>query len=164
MCCLYSVQVGGLLLGGFTSGVGATMPVAITRCRFIDNIPVQPADTLTLQGGGVCIQGPAADSSDDPMSQHGFLQKLDIKMTDTHVEGNVAAEGGGLWTAWPMIIENCTFHNNHAVVSVSGRELAEGFGVSDSLSATVLNKLLRRWYREGIGQKLLLSPSRGLYV
>jgi hypothetical protein len=132
MCCLRCLQVGGLLLGGFTSGVGATMPVAITNCRFVDNIPVQPADTLTLQGGGVCIQGPAADSSDDPMSQHGFLQKLSIMMTKTEVSGNVAAEGGGLWTAWPMIIEDCAFHNNHAVVSVS----ATAFAVERSFAQT----------------------------
>lgn len=56
---LYSLsymQVGGLLIGGFTSGVGATMPVSISNCAFVNNTPVQPADTLTLQGGGVCIQ------------------------------------------------------------------------------------------------------------
>lgn len=75
------VQVGGLLLGGFTSGVGATMPVAIRDCVFLNNTPAQPADTVTLQGGGLCIQGPAQDSADDPMSQHGFLQKLSIMMT-----------------------------------------------------------------------------------
>jgi hypothetical protein len=31
----------------------------------------------------------------------------------------MAAEGGGLWTAWPMIIEDCRFVNNYALVSVS---------------------------------------------
>lgn len=75
--------------------------------------------TVKLQGGGVCIQGPAQDSSDDVWSQHGFLQKLSIFMTRTQIEGNMAAEGGGLWTAWPMIIEDCIFANNHALVSVS---------------------------------------------
>lgn len=114
-----ALQVGGLLLGGFTSGVGATMPVRISNCVFVNNTPAQPVDTLTLQGGGLCIQGPASDSTDDPMSQHGFLQKLSITMTRTQVDGNMAAEGGGLWTAWPMIIEDCSFRNNHAVVSVS---------------------------------------------
>jgi len=94
------------------------MPVAIGNSVFVNNTPAQPMDTLTLQGGGVCLQGPAADSADDPMSQHGFLQKLSITMTRTTIEGNHAAEGGGLWTAWPMIIEECSFKNNHAVVSV----------------------------------------------
>lgn len=36
----------------------------------------------------------------------------------TRFEGNMAAEGGGLWTAWPMIIEDCRFMNNYALVSV----------------------------------------------
>lgn len=116
---LINCQVGGLLIGGFTSGVGATMPVAIGRSVFVNNTPAQPIDTLTLQGGGVCLQGPSADSADDPTSQHGFLQKLSITMTQTTIEGNRAAEGGGLWTAWPMIIEECTLKKNHAVVSVS---------------------------------------------
>jgi hypothetical protein len=95
------------------------MPVRISNCVFVNNTPAQSVDTLTLQGGGLCIQGPASDSTDDPMSQHGFLQKLSITMTRTRVDGNMAAEGGGLWTAWPMIIEDCSFRNNHAVVSVS---------------------------------------------
>lgn len=113
------LQVGGLLLGGFTSGVGATLPITIDSCAFVNNTPAQPVDTITLQGGGLCIQGPAQDSADDPMSQHGFLQQLSIMLSNTTVEGNVAAEGGGLWTAWPMIIEHCSFFNNTAVVSVS---------------------------------------------
>jgi hypothetical protein len=129
------VQVGGLLLGGFTSGVGAKMPVAISNCVFVNNTPAQPVDTLTLQGGGVCIQGPAADSSDDPMSQHGFLQKLSITMTRTRVEGNMAAEGGGLWTAWPMIIESCRFMNNHAVVSVRCDRAGAGRGQDEGKMA-----------------------------
>jgi hypothetical protein len=98
--------------------VGAKLPVAISHCAFVNNRPAQPLDTIILQGGGVCIQGPAADSADDPMSQHGFLQQLSITLSNTSVEGNLAAEGGGLWTAWPMIVENCSFANNTAVVSV----------------------------------------------
>lgn len=94
------------------------MPVAIAHCSFVNNTPAQPADTVTLQGGGLCIQGPSQDSSDNPMSQHGFLQQLSIQLTNTTVAGNVAAEGGGLWTAWPMIIEGCAFVNNTALVSV----------------------------------------------
>jgi hypothetical protein len=81
---------------------------------------MQGAAQPFLLGGGVLIQGPAQDSS-DPSSQHGFLQMLDIHVSNSIIEGNAAAEGGGLWSAWPLRISNCSIWHNLATHAVSSQ-------------------------------------------
>lgn len=94
---------------------------------------------LLLQGGGLLLQAPPRDSSDPP-AQHGFLQQLNILITDTVIEGNVAAEGGGLWSAWPFQMSNCTIRNNTAIaaVSVSGSQATAAVPCVLTLSACLL--------------------------
>jgi hypothetical protein len=72
---------------------------------------------ISLRGGGMFLQAPDKDSVDQP-GQHGFLQQLSIVIQDTVIDGNVAAEGGGLWSAWPVQLNNCTIRNNKALAAV----------------------------------------------
>ncbi|WIA36113.1 hypothetical protein OEZ86_007463 [Tetradesmus obliquus] len=115
--------VGGLVLGGFDSPVGDNMPVDISNCHFVGNRPAdmseQGAAQLSLLGGGIQIQGPAQDTS-DPAAQHGFLQRLDIHIKDCAIEGNAAAEGGGLWSAWPLRLSNVSISSNSATHAGGG--------------------------------------------
>jgi hypothetical protein len=86
---------------------------------FLLLVPVlQGITQLSLLGGGVLIQGPAQDSL-DPAAQHGFLQKLSIHISSSVIAGNAAAEGGGLWSAWPLKMTNCSITSNLATHAVS---------------------------------------------
>jgi len=60
-----------------------------------------------------------ADSSNTP----GLLEKLTVNIMNTVIQGNQADEGGGLWSAWPTNIINCTIQNNKASLAVRFRAL-----------------------------------------
>lgn len=70
-----------------------------------------------LQGGGIALEAPPEDRPDGGGAR-GFLQNLEVVISNTLLEGNVAVEGGGLWSAWPMHVINCTIRNNRAEASV----------------------------------------------
>jgi hypothetical protein len=97
---------------------------------------------LSLLGGGVLIQGPAQDSS-DPSAQHGFLQKLSIHVSSSVIAGNAAAEGGGLWSAWPVQMTNCTITGNLATHAVSFCLQSSSTRLPYQLQTVLLYQLLR---------------------
>lgn len=70
-----------------------------------------------LQGGGIALEAPPEDRPDGGGAR-GFLQNLEMVINNTLLEGNQAVEGGGLWSAWPMRVINCTIRNNIAKESV----------------------------------------------
>lgn len=79
---------------------------------------IRSSQNVSVLGGGIQLQGPTVDTA-DPSNQHGFLQSLTIFISNTTIEGNIAAEGGGIWSAWPVQINNCTIRNNTAILAVS---------------------------------------------
>eukprot|EP00775_Hariotina_reticulata_P009568 gene9568-9730_t len=114
---LYNITV----TGNSASGIRMVTPVP-KDCHFVNNIPSAASaknPTVTLQGGGIFLQAPAKDSLDPP-GQHGLLQQLNIVIQDTVIDGNVAAEGGGLWSAWPVQLNNCIIRNNKALAAGGG--------------------------------------------
>lgn len=72
----------------------------------------------TPMGGGIAIIAPDEDRADGS-SDRGFLEKINITIVNTLIEGNVAQEGGGLWSAWPMDVRNTTIRGNFAEKAVS---------------------------------------------
>jgi hypothetical protein len=76
----------------------------------------------TPKGGGIAIEAPAEDRADGS-SDRGFLEQINITIVNTLIEGNVAQEGGGVWSAWPMDIRNTIIRGNLAAKAVSNRDL-----------------------------------------
>lgn len=70
------------------------------------------------KGGGIAIQGPTDDRADGS-SDRGFLEFLNISISNSMIEGNVASEGGGVWSAWPMLVINTRVWGNTAQNAVS---------------------------------------------
>lgn len=71
-----------------------------------------------LKGGGITIEGPEEDRADGS-SDRGFLESLNIVLNNTLIQGNMAVEGGGVWSAWPMLLVNTTIRDNRAERAVS---------------------------------------------
>eukprot|EP00775_Hariotina_reticulata_P003871 gene3871-4126_t len=113
-------EAGGLAIGGFESKVGKTMSVRVERCLFANNTPAAAGRNKWLvRGGGVYLMAPAEDRAGSTNTR-GFLEKLTIDIVETVIEGNKAVEGGGLWSAWPTNITNCTIQNNAASLAGGG--------------------------------------------
>jgi hypothetical protein len=74
----------------------------------------------TSKGGGIAIVPPDEDRADGS-SDRGFLEQIKITIVNTLIEGNVAQEGGGMWSAWPMNVTNTTIRGNTAERAVSSR-------------------------------------------
>ena len=64
------------------------------------------------------IEAPSEDKADGS-SDRGFLETINITIADTLIEGNLAQEGGGVWSAWPMLMRNTTIRSNTALTAVS---------------------------------------------
>ena len=79
---------------------------------------LQALGNLQLQGGGLKFTAPIDDSAN---GQHGYLTSVSIAISNTVIAGNVAAEGGGVWSAWPFVMNNCSITDNVAAQSVSGQ-------------------------------------------
>jgi hypothetical protein len=77
-------------------------------------VPQPPA-----RGGGLTIAPPREDKAD---SDRGFLEVINITLLNTRIEGNRAIEGGGVWSAWPMLVVNATVRNNTAEKAVSNAD------------------------------------------
>jgi hypothetical protein len=65
------------------------------------------------------IAPPREDKAD---SDRGFLEVINITLMSTRIEGNRAVEGGGVWSAWPMLVVNTTVRNNTAEKAVSNAD------------------------------------------
>lgn len=81
----------------------------------------------TPKGGGVVIEAPLEDRADGS-SDRGFLEQVNITIVNTLIEGNVAQEGAGVWSAWPMAIRNTTIRRNTAERAVSNRARCAAVG------------------------------------
>ena len=77
-----------------------------------------------LQGGGLYFAPTDNDNPDD--ADFTYMKRLLVKVHDVQFINNSAAEGGGLWSLWPMNVTRCSFIGNIATRAVSLGFLAMG--------------------------------------
>lgn len=104
-------------------------PDVLWRC-----VVLQPP----AKGGGLSLAPPREDKAD---SDRGFLEVINVTIVDTLIEGNVAVEGGGIWSAWPMHVVNTTVRHNLAHKAVSTANQSATLS-TDCLSLTLFLLLL----------------------
>jgi predicted outer membrane repeat protein len=82
---------------------------------------MQPEGVHQLQGGGLLISLEINDQDTNPSQT---INNLKITLSNVTFVNNEAAEGGGLYTTWPMDITDCHFKANSASRAVSACCLA----------------------------------------
>jgi hypothetical protein len=81
---------------------------------------------ILVQGGGIAFVGGPVPGPPGPWwipAQHvlpfGKLQNITFTIVNSTIQGNLAEEGGGVWSSWPVNIHNCSIVGNTALRVVS---------------------------------------------
>eukprot|EP00775_Hariotina_reticulata_P009444 gene9444-9610_t len=121
-------MVGGLMLGGLHYGkIGANRFVRLSHLTLRNNTPCSTGGYPKVAFSQVRGGGLAFSSLPDDFSG-GTLSNLDITVSDSLFEGNVAAAGAGLFSNLPMQLLRCNFRGNKAITEgVGGGLLLQGF-------------------------------------
>lgn len=86
-----------------------------------------------IRGGGIELAAHTSDKGKlDVGADFGYLRQITFAISNSRVENNTATEGGGVWSAWPVRIHNCSIRGNTATRAVSvsdGVVVMRGVGV-----------------------------------